>query len=324
VGNTIHGTQTCSSAVSIRPYRSTNTSSRSLTITSVRLAKDPSGSQAILGRNQAPTEPERRRRRGSSHHLQACLVDTRTCYNSFMRLATWNWNSQAGSGAHWDALEALDVDVVTLQECGSAIRDQARAREHSWTCEWQVGREWKSERHRKGLAVLARAPYTVGTPERSEPCAISAIISGPAGFPFRFVGFWAMSPTDSGEDEYPQQATELIQSLPDDDIPTVVAGDFNASSRNEHHLRNVASLADLGMISAYHSSRGMEKHTEDWPDPTSYHIWDRSRPHHMDYVFVPDWWQIETVTVGTFDDYPTRHLSDHVPIVVMVDPRNER
>jgi hypothetical protein len=217
-----------------------------------------------------------------------------------MRIATWNCET----GLHppsWAAIEALKADVLTVQECLSEACEQAKRL--GWTCKWQVGRV------RKGVAVLARRPYRIHTLERSEPCVISTLISGPEGSRFRFVGFWAMTP--HGGDSYPQQATRLIEQLPDDGISTVIAGDFNASSRNAHHLKNVQRLADLQLVSAYHSFHQIDQ-TGDWPDPTSYHQQHQLKRYHMDYVFVPETWRIQSVKVGSFKDYVERGLSDHV------------
>jgi len=38
----------------------------------------------------------------------------------------------------------------------------------------------------------------------------------------------------------------------------------------------------------------------------------------MDFVFVPESWSIRSVEVGSFEDYPGRGLSDHVPVIVSV------
>lgn len=73
------------------------------------------------------------------------------------------------------------------------------------------------------MAVLARDPYRIEDVERSGPCYLSKIVGGPGGYRFRFVGFWAMTPT-SPEDGYPQQARELVDGLPHDELATVVAG----------------------------------------------------------------------------------------------------
>lgn len=222
-----------------------------------------------------------------------------------VRLGTWN--CQSGLDAHWDAIRALDAEVLTVQECGSHTEDQAR--DEGWACEWQAG-GWH-----KGLAVLVKPPFRIEKREESEPYWISTVVDGPRRF--RFVGFWAMTPSHTGFD-YPQQAKRLIEALPRDDLPTVVAGDFNAS-RSRRHLANVKRLNDRGLFSAYHVARGVQ-HTME-ADPTSYFRWQESRPYHMDFVFVPEQWAIEKVDVGTFADYSAPGgMSDHVPVIVSVAP----
>jgi exonuclease III len=221
-----------------------------------------------------------------------------------MRLATWN--CQSGLDSNWGAVEKLDADVLVVQECGPGTPAQA-ADQAGLTCEYQAGG------YGKGLAVLARSPYRIETREPSEPFFVSTVISGPDRF--RFVGFWAMTQKFTGY-EYPQQATRLIEQLPNDGLPTVVAGDFNAS-KSQEHLGNVQRLAARGLVSAYHAFHGLD-HSAVESHPTSYFQWQESRPYHMDFVFVPTEWHIDSVEVGTFDDYPRRKLSDHVPVVVTV------
>lgn len=181
-----------------------------------------------------------------------------------MRLATWN--CQSGLDSNWDVLEALGADVITVQECGSSTPEQAAARD-GWTCEWRPG-GWN-----KGLAVLARAPYSIESREPSEPFAVSTVVTGSTRF--RFVGFWAMTESHAGY-TYPRQATRVIGDLPDDGLPTVVAGDFNAS-KSEAHLANVRRLYELGLVSAYHAHHGLD-HSGVEAHPTSYFQWQESRP----------------------------------------------
>jgi hypothetical protein len=38
----------------------------------------------------------------------------------------------------------------------------------------------------------------------------------------------------------------------------------------------------------------------------------------MDFVFVPQAWTIDAVEVGSFEDYVSAGLSDHVPLIVTV------
>ncbi len=63
-----------------------------------------------------------------------------------MRLATWN--CQTGLETNWGLVEALNADVLTVQECGPGMAEQV-ARLDGWTCEYQAGR-WG-----RGLGVLA-------------------------------------------------------------------------------------------------------------------------------------------------------------------------
>jgi len=175
-----------------------------------------------------------------------------------------------------------------------------------------VGRRTIPERHRRSRTC----PLLEGR-ERSERCFISTAIEGPGGVRFRFVGFWAMTPRGA-RDSYPQQATELIEQLPHDGMPTVVAGDFNASWRNRHHLRNVASMSALGLVNAYNAFHRIADAVK--PDePTSYYRWNALSPYHMDLVFVPETWSIREVEIGSFEDYPGRRRSDHVPVIVTVN-----
>jgi endonuclease/exonuclease/phosphatase family metal-dependent hydrolase len=51
-----------------------------------------------------------------------------------------------------------------------------------------------------------------------------------------------------------------------------------------------------------------------------YHRFDTTRPYHMDFVFVPTDWRLRCVEVGTFEEYVEPRRSDHVPVVVSIDP----
>jgi exonuclease III len=162
-----------------------------------------------------------------------------------LRIGTWN--IQKGLDKHWPALEALSADVITVQECGAETESQAAARS-DWTCRWQSG-TWH-----KGLAVLAHTPYTIVEREEQERWAVSVIVDGPTRF--RFIGFWAMTEKDVGY-TYTRQARRMIEAMPEDDLPTVVAGDFNAS-KSAQHLENVERLRERGLVSAYHRTYGVE------------------------------------------------------------------
>lgn len=227
-----------------------------------------------------------------------------------MRLVTWN--SQPGAARNWETINGFDADILTVQECEPDTKAFVEGKD-GWSCEWQVGR------YQKGVAVLACDPYKIEGVEQSNRCFLSTIISGPDDSHIRFVGFWAMTPTGP-EDGYPQQARGLIERLPRDGLATVLAGDFNASSRNAQHVENVALLGARGLVSAYDNFYGAPN-SYPGDHPTSYHQWNEGLPHHMDYVFLPGDWDIEDVQVGRYAAYAATKRSDHMPVTVVAVPR---
>ena len=105
-----------------------------------------------------------------------------------MRLATWN--CQTGLDSNWDALDALNTDVICVQECEATVEQQVAERE-GWSCAWAPGR------YAKGLAVLARVPFKIENQEIAEPFYVTTMIGG-GPMPFRFLGFWAMTEESVG------------------------------------------------------------------------------------------------------------------------------
>ena len=92
--------------------------------------------------------------------------------------------------------------------------------------------------------------------------------------------------------------------------PAVVAGDFNnhvqwdrAPDGGSTMPTRFVPLARLGLVSAYHVSRGVEAGNE--PEPTFY--WRRRAVdgYHIDYVFMPKDWSAHAfdVMVGKFEDW---------------------
>lgn len=230
-----------------------------------------------------------------------------------VRLGTWNCHGHVAT--KWDALSSLPFDVLALQECEEETRETAEA--HGWSAAWSPGRYegW-------GIAVLARGDFAIESWERPEPFYISAIVTGP--IQFRFICFWAMAqdPFVGGLD-YWQQAARLIEQLPDDDLPTVIAGDFNTQNI-DRHLTNVEALRSRSFFSAFHEFHGVEIGTAVYDrerlQATRYHP-PEQKPFHIDFVFMSQQWSVEDVLVGRFDDYVPARLSDHMPVIATVSPK---
>ena len=108
--------------------------------------------------------------------------------------------------------------------------------------------------------------------------------------------------------------------------PAVVAGDFNnhvlwdRPGWQMNHANEVRALARLGLVSAYHVSRGVEAGNE--PDPTFYWRRRADAGYHIDYVFIPEAWSkcAFDLTVGRYRDWVDPGLSDHVPLVFEITP----
>ena len=89
-----------------------------------------------------------------------------------------------------------------------------------------------------------------------------------------------------------------------------------------NHRTMVSTLTRMGPISAYHALMGEDHGRES--EPTDY--WrDRRKDgptYHIDYVFLPEAWlgAVSHFSVGSFEDWCGSGLSDHVPLVVDVEP----
>ena len=106
--------------------------------------------------------------------------------------------------------------------------------------------------------------------------------------------------------------------------PAVVAGDFNNHVCWDrpgwpiNHATAVCDLARLGLVSAYHTVRGLDAGNE--TEPTYFHHYRETSGYHIDYVFMPGEWvnSIFTLTVGHYRDWVGPRLSDHVPLALEV------
>ena len=103
--------------------------------------------------------------------------------------------------------------------------------------------------------------------------------------------------------------------------PTVILGDFNSNPIWDHqhrpgwsHSDLIARLRDLGLVSAYHAFHGEAPGKES--RATYYHTWNKRKPFHIDYCFLPSTWAaaIRRVEIGDYAGW--RRRSDHRPLVV--------
>jgi endonuclease/exonuclease/phosphatase family metal-dependent hydrolase len=218
-----------------------------------------------------------------------------------------------GGGDKREVLNSLRPDIALYQELR---RPQAAGGE---ACLWLTKPQPKS------MAAMAQAPYTIEPIEahrRFPRYFVPLRVSGAQNF--QLISIWAMG-------DRPAWYVRGIHTAVDKwrrEIrrePTVMMGDFNANSiwdhhhpRGNHFTALVERLAAMGLASAYHAffdeSHGRESR------PTFYLYRKPDRPYHLDFCFIPREWlpRLRSVQVGTHGDWGAQ--SDHMPVVVDVDP----
>jgi exonuclease III len=217
------------------------------------------------------------------------------------------------------ALMGLSPDLAVLPEV--SMLDTGQHRESCW-----IG-----NLPNKGLGALAFNGFRI----RRHPSWDDRIefvlpleVTGPTNF--LLIAVWAMhNRAIQRIHERPNrwqvlQAIEAYEPLISSK-PTVVAGDFNNAffwdrpGKASNHSFTVEKLRSLGLVSAYHASRGVEQGRE--AQPTLYWMWHEDTGYHIDYVWLPEKWlpALMHVEVGTYSTWVAGHLSDHVPLTVELD-----
>ncbi len=123
---------------------------------------------------------------------------------------------------------------------------------------------------------------------------------------------------------YAQQTARVVaEVLPRLQGAVVLAGDLNAPINSSptdarRHAETVVHLETQGLVSAFTAARGDK---DPLAEPTLYHHGNAAQRFHIVHVFVPrDWTQGLKVEVGTYEDWVANRRSDHVPIIVDLDP----
>jgi len=231
-----------------------------------------------------------------------------------LRVLAWNCAMALHKKAH--AVARIQPDIAVISECG----------ESSILSLEQFGYAgvWVGSNPHKGLGLFVRKPLRPRPLSQSkQKWVLAADVEG-YGQPLRIIAVWACRVGAIKRDNYIGQLYAALRDNPDWLVcqNTVVAGDFNSNSIWDvsrpvgNHTAVVELLAAQGIVSAYHTFydevQGREsKHT-------LYLLKNRSRPFHIDYVFVPEAWVKRLDKVSIRDGAKWAELSDHRPIIVDV------
>jgi exodeoxyribonuclease III len=225
-----------------------------------------------------------------------------------MRLITWNCCT--GFDRKAAQFFGLNPDIAIVPECSQ--NDVAKVDTHGY---WGL---WFGSNPKKGLAVFCRRDWRLKS--SCEPCGkwVTRIqLDGTPGF--NLLAVWAC-PVGNRLDNYIGQVYRCVTEHAAwfSCGPVVIAGDFNSNARwdkerpGRNHSEVVRLLESYGVLSAYHAYFGEKQGAETRPTHYFYHHQDK--PFHLDYVFAPKVWRVQSVQVGSFEEWG--RLSDHVPVTV--------
>jgi exodeoxyribonuclease-3 len=245
---------------------------------------------------------------------------------SVVRILTWN--CCMALHRKFDAMLRLRPDIAIICECAEPQRLAALASSNGLSGD----PVWIGDNRNKGLAVFAFNGYAarLADPFFASFRHVAPVhITGPVEC--NLLAVWAQN--GSGGVSRKHQLGPLRRALTRyshflAERPSIVAGDFNNNAIwhrpgwRINHANAVAAMERIGLMSAYHLLRGELQGSESvptlyWRDRT-----EDGPTYHIDYIFLPAQWlsRAHELTVGTYADWCGSGLSDHVPIVVDVNP----
>lgn len=236
-----------------------------------------------------------------------------------MKLVTWNCNMAFRKKK--ERILHYSPDILVIQECEDPARKGQWTEFTSWV--------WFGDNRHKGLGVFARNGFHVKVMDQVS-CHVGRYI-----VPVKITGtaeivlfaVWAMDDKNDSKKRYIGQVYTAIEAYKNlIGAKSIVVGDFNwnaiwdtTTSRllYGNFASTVAIMEKRGLCSAYHfftnSVFGKES------DPTLFLLKKRSRPYHIDYIFVPCDWisKLRNFWVGVYDEWI--ESSDHMPMMVEID-----
>lgn len=245
-----------------------------------------------------------------------------------MRIVAWNCNGALHRKI--DALMALRPDLAVISETADRERLIAQVPELA-----EASLVWVGNNPSKGLLLAGFGTTLLEFDQHRHDSSLHwmapVTVSGLPGLdqPVHLLGVWSQNASENKTRK--DDPGYLLEALRQYDkflrsAPTVVAGDFNNNviwdkpGWKMNHANEIRALASLGLVSAYHISRGVEAGNE--LQPTLYWRRREADGYHIDYVFMPEEWSSCSfkLTVGGYEDWVSSGLSDHVPLLLEIEP----
>ena len=249
-----------------------------------------------------------------------------------MKIVSWNCNGALRKkGAALDALDALDADVLIIQECEIPAESTPEYRE------WAGDYLWKDRSKNKGIGVSPRKNNTATETGWQGSFEVSGLGAKSTATCWRtdelesflpfylnneysILGVWTKG-HDTKVFSYIGQVwkylkihkTELARPK------TLLIGDFNSNAiwgqpdRWWNHSDVIEELEEMGIRSAYHALLGEKQGSEQCP--TFFLQRNTGKPYQVDYAFLSsDLLPLCQIHIGDVDKW--LHISDHMPLIV--------
>jgi exonuclease III len=238
-----------------------------------------------------------------------------------VRLVTWNCN---GAFRHkFERLDAIDADILVIQECEDPAQSTPGYRA------WAGDHAWKGNDKNKGIGVFPRRGQCI---ERHDWAQGEGGLFLPVrlGGELDVLAVWTLGRKSPFKFSYIAQFWHYLQLNRCRLGPqTVICGDFNSNQiwdearRVRNHSDCIRELAESGFQSLYHRTTGEASGQE--RQPTFFLHRKEERPYHIDYVFAHEE-RLHgldiSAAVGIRSDWIG--VSDHMPLVVDLQDRPDR
>ncbi|MDP2347048.1 MAG: endonuclease/exonuclease/phosphatase family protein [Gammaproteobacteria bacterium] len=252
-----------------------------------------------------------------------------------MKIVSWNCNG--GLRNKLATIDALNADLLIIQECENPEFHRNPYKE------WAGDYLWVGTDKNKGIGIFPKngnavnaldwnGSFKIGSIKHAHPYQEWKTTDLKLFLPFRvndefnMLGVWTKGTRDEAF-SYIGQFWKYLQIHREDLTAdeTVIVGDFNSNKRWDksdrwwNHSVVVSELEQLGLYSLYHYRKNEAQGFESIP--TFYLYRNMEKAYHIDYAFISKSLIINCeIEIGRVEDWLS--ISDHLPIIIKMEKNN--